>query len=248
MTRKRIIILISILAAVSLASAGGWFYFHQAQKKQTGQNIAPKKEEVKLDPVTFGQSDYGASQRALASKNPETCKEISSQIGIDTCLSAVALALGKEEVCAQISSAQKKEECLSFIKRDQIEKSGKPGDCASVKTETARIACYSEFFQKMKDKSECAGLSGDALKFCQNEFYHREGSEQRNKELCSKIEGNDGLKTDCLKLSEEPAADTDGDGVDDDTEKSLGLDMFKADTDGDGISDLEELQAMGGKQ
>lgn len=57
--------------------------------------------------------------------------------------------------------------------------------------------------------------------------------------------GRPGLIEARLVTSDPDLADTDGDGLDDFEERSLGTDPQRADTDGDGLSDLEEVQRWG---
>jgi hypothetical protein len=63
-----------------------------------------------------------------------------------------------------------------------------------------------------------------------------------NKNLCEKIP-EEKIAQECINIAKNFSPDSDDDGLNDDYERALSTDPFKADSDGDSLNDGDEIKA-----
>jgi hypothetical protein len=235
---------ILVLAAVLLVFSIGVFlyYFKIFKKTQDTPIVKNETQNATFSAISLSNLRYDQANKAFKTKNEKLCLEIDDSNMRDLCINKVAQLRVEKKVCDAIEDKASKEKCAEMIVFNKIIRNGKINDCASLKIEDLQDRCYNEFMNSFFDVASCGFVPKKMFESCKNTIYHNSAFKKQDKKICGNIINNIELKADCEKIVQNAPKDSDGDGLDDELEKSLGLDPFKKDTNGNGVDDLDELQ------
>jgi hypothetical protein len=243
-TKKRKYIISLILSLFFLS--GLFFFFFYSRN----YNIFLKKaaDIDKADSLSASSTknetwaEYQKISNSMRDKNLKLCYELKDAGQRQKCVIKIAQITGDEKICAQLIEESDKQECGENIRYFSIINTGKVSECASLKFGSSSIDCFKNFISKFTEIESCSLVPRELFDICKNSINYHAAFKKKDKKACSEIKGDSALKNDCESVVMSIPKDSDADGLEDVTEKTLGLDPFKKDTNGNGVGDLEELR------
>lgn len=206
--------------------------FSQIAKKNSTAIIESKKK------TPYGL-DMSIIKKAIAEINPAYCDHL-LEFSKDDCYFEIATAMNVPKLCDDINSIDVKTKCKEmFIEKDAVAKKD-ANKCQEITNEELGKQCLFEVFKSNKDKEKCLKYDDEVKDKCLDVTNRGLAYESGNKKTCELIEDK-ALQAECLSLVQNKPKDSDGDGLTDSFERSLGTNPFKKDTDGDGYDDGVEI-------
>lgn len=240
-------ILISIVLTIGLLISGSAAVYRYLTKEQTEPSGGPPPAGIERSQdrqaLKLYEEIYDATKKATKEKNPQACDALTGN-GRDGCLLAVINYVDDNRICDRVNDAKAKEFCFEQFIHNQAIKKGDATGCLAIKETNLKKQCLMVIFGKYTELANCAGFQDETKDLCEDLIYSKMAFREARTELCREITDRS-IKSDCLRITEDKSKDSDGDGLDDDYERALLTNPWKADSDGDGISDGEEIKNGG---
>ena len=242
MSQKTKIIILIITAIIITGLAVFAVYFILKNKIIDSQQIEEQIgiEENKIEgSETHYTPDYKIMRKAAQKINIKYCDQL-KEYSKDNCIYDVAVGRNSFYLCGEIRDDELKNMCQEVGLSMEAIEAGNTQKCLGLLNEDFKKQCLSEIFRKNNDINICLDFTVEYKDLCESIIYSSMAFETKNIEFCDNVK-MDVYKKNCVLSVENIPKDTDGDGLSDENETSLGIDPFKEDTDGDGLSDLDEM-------
>jgi hypothetical protein len=243
-TKKRKYI-ISFILSLFILSGLFFFFFYSKNHFVFLKKTADIDKTGSMSASSTKSEDWMEYQKIINSvrdRNLKLCYELKDASQRQKCVIKIAQITGDEKICTQLIEESDKQECKENIRYFSIITNGKVSECASLKFGSSSIDCFKNFISKFTDIESCSLVPKKLFDICRNSINYHAAYKKKDKKACSEIKNDSELKNDCESIVMSIPKDSDADGLEDVTEKSLGFDPFKKDTNGNGVGDLEELR------
>jgi len=237
-----VLMLLAFLAALAILKKSylSDFYVKMIKREQTVKSVPKQELAVKAEPSPYS-GEYKIMRKAEDAANADLCKEL-KLIDLNHCLYNIANVSNKISFCEKIADEAIKKDCLElFSFREALQ-----GDdwqlCQKLNNTDWRDSCFNEIFRKQNQAEICLKVPPERKNLCESVIYFKMAISGSDKSFCEKI-SEEKIAQECLAIAKKFPPDSDGDGLNDDYERSLSTNPFKADSDGDGMNDGEEIKA-----
>lgn len=205
-------------------------------------SIAPTNTEV----TTTTSRTTEITDAIISGVDTSKCLEAGAVSAIDQCFFFIATARGESSLCERITDAAKKSSCQGITVVDQVRTTKVWDTCTSVQDQSAKEACILVAVDGGAGETFCGKFSGSDAELCLNRILLLKGL-AGDPASCQKITDQT-LMQECLSVAQAPhntppvqPVDSDGDGLIDQEETTLGTNSNNPDTDGDELNDGQEV-------
>lgn len=215
------------------------FYGKMIKREETA-TTTPKQELAVQAPPSPYSEDYKIMRRAEDEADDSLCKEL-KLIDLNHCLYNIANVSNKISFCEKITDEALKKDCLELFSFRQALQGDDWKPCQNLNNRDLQDSCFIEIFRKQDRAEVCQNVPPERKNLCESLIYFKMAIGGEDKQFCEKIP-QESVKKECLAIAQNFSPDSDGDGLNDDYERTLSTNPFVKDSDGDGMDDGEEVK------
>lgn len=187
-----------------------------------------------------------ATREAQAAQDARFCEALEGTSGQESCVTLAASAALDREMCNQLKS-DARDRCEDTVLTARAQTALDLRLCDGVSDAAQQAACTQSVQERVVANGTCAEHGVDPF-LCDEQDVYQRAVDAADLATCDRL-SDETLRRSCqedvrgrLPDPDEGEQDSDGDGLSDSAEASIGTRPDIADTDNDGLSDGEEVQ------